>query len=238
MSITKSDLIEALEPISREWITIKRSLLENAHYTDYITRDFFFNITAFPKSMGEYVIDAIDKELFLFDQNFIVTRLYPEIIEIALTHQGCAPTKSPYVGVDFGFKRDGKLYLLAMETPDSSQWGFEDIFGEIRHVIGLNFVPIVVSHYGSDTYNDNEAFLYFSGRRFWSLISGDTFPATVIHVVGELCQTVRQELSDVYVNAVNRMVRDVLVNFCDESGVILWEKIAHTDLPPYANYVY
>jgi hypothetical protein len=239
MSITKDTIIKPLESLINEWISAKRSLLEHAYYTDYITRDFFFNITTFPKSIGEYVIDAIDKELLSFDQNFIINRVYPEIIEIVLTHHGYTPTRSPYTGVDFGFTRGGKLHLMAMETPDSGQWGFEDIFGEIRHVIGLNFVPVVGSYYGSTTYSDNEAFLYFSGRRFWSLVSGDEFfSSTLIGVMEEICRTVRQEFSDTYGSAVNRMVRDVTLNFCDEEGVILWEKIAHSDLPPYANYAY
>lgn len=239
MHITSDLIIEKIQPIIQIWIREKRNLLENSHFTDYINTNFFFHITGKSKSIGDYIIGAIDNELCVFDKHIIEARIFPEIINIVLKAKDWQRRKSLYDGVDFGFERNGKLHLVAMETPDSSEWGFEDLFRGIRHRIGLNFVPIVGSYYGTETYEDSEDFLYFSGKRFWSLISGDEeLSSIVIKVVEEICQVVRIELSQEYGCAVNRIIRDVVVKFCDEDGAILWEKIAYSDLPSKPNYVY
>jgi hypothetical protein len=143
--------------------------------------------------------------------------------------------KSSTAGIDLDFTRDHIRYLVAIKS--GHNWGNSDQINKLKlnfttakRVIGQDknarsVQSVLGVCYGKRPVQDNGDYRIIGGQAFWDFISGvPTFYTDIIEPISSEAD----QHSDAYAaerdKALNRFDKYILTVFCDESGVIDWER--------------
>jgi hypothetical protein len=91
----------------------------------------------------------------------------------------------------------------------------------------LNVVAVVNGCcYGKDRKPDKSDYLKLCGQLFWEFISGDENLYTdIIEPLGHKAKEKNEKFSEEYAKVINKFTREFSLEYCDENGAILWEKL-------------
>jgi hypothetical protein len=143
--------------------------------------------------------------------------------------------KSTTTGLDLEFTRDGQRFLVAIKS--SKNWGNS---GQHKN-LELNFttakkvaaqsklskpaIAVLGICYGNAKNEDKGNYLFFIGQGFWNFISGvPSFYKDIIVPLSHEAEKHDIQYQVEWDKAVNRFSKYILDDFCDNSGVINWEK--------------
>lgn len=144
--------------------------------------------------------------------------------------------KSTTAGIDLDFTRDGTRYLVAIKS--GQNWGNSDqqvklkanfntakkVAGQSQHAGKLQ--AILGCCYGKFPNSDNGAFIKTGGQKFWNFITGTpSFYTDIIEPISHEAELNDEAFSEERDKALNRFEKYILVNFCDDDGVIDWERL-------------
>lgn len=144
--------------------------------------------------------------------------------------------KSSSEGIDLDFSKDNILYIVSIKS--GPNWGnasqiarMKDNFKRAKRILGTNTSDIKVVAvngccYGKDEKPDKGDYLKLCGQRFWEFISGDeNLYIEIIEPLGYKAKERNEEFSDEYAKVINRFTREFSTEYCDQNGLILWEKL-------------
>lgn len=148
--------------------------------------------------------------------------------------------KAAVDGIDLDFLKDGKRYLVAIKS--GPNWGNDsqykkliDQFNTARKRLstsGAKEETICVNGccYGRSNerseYKSKGNYHKMCGQRFWELISGEpNLYIDIIVPIGHEAEKNNLEFLESYGNLKNRLEKEFLNEFTDESGAIDWAKL-------------
>lgn len=181
----------------------------------------------FVNSILESALSASEEGLF---GNFL------ESLAIFINHLQFGGQKSSSRGIDLDFARDHTRYLVAIKSGpnwgNSSQYtamknDFRNALKVLRqsHHIG-NVRTALGTCYGKAKPVDNGEYLRFEGQAFWEFISGEkTLYIDLIKPLGYEAKYHNDQYLAAREKAYNRLTRELLLDFCNESGEIDWAKL-------------
>ncbi len=178
-------------------------------------------------SILEAALSASEEGLF---GNFL------EELAIFINHMQFGGQKSSSRGIDLDFVRDATRYVVAIKSGpnwgNSSQYNamkndFKNALKVLRQSQQTGNIRVVLGIcYGKAKPVDNGEYLRAEGQAFWEFISGDkNLYIDLIHPLGYEAK----HHNDIYLKArelaFNRLTRELLLDFCNESGEIDWPKL-------------
>ncbi|MDR1304418.1 MAG: hypothetical protein LBK76_04255 [Verrucomicrobiales bacterium] len=144
--------------------------------------------------------------------------------------------KSSSEGIDLEFEANDVLYLVSIKS--GPNWGnssqlarMRDNFKRARKILGTNTAKRNIACvngccYGRTGHAEQGDYLKLCGKEFWKLISGsDTLFLEIIKPLGFKAKEKNELFQADYAAAINKLVREFTVEYCDGDGRILWEKI-------------
>ncbi len=178
-------------------------------------------------SILEAVLSASEEGLF---GNFL------EELAIFINQMQFGGQKSSSRGIDLDFVRDQTRYIVGIKS--GPNWGNSSQYNAMRNDFKTamkvlrqsqqtgNIRTVLGICYGNAKPVDNGEYLRVEGQAFWEFISGDR--DLYIDLIQPLGYEAKQH-NETYLNtkelALNRLTRELLVDFCNESGEINWAKL-------------
>jgi len=159
-----------------------------------------------------------------------------ESLALFISAQTCDGRKSSASGIDLEFERDNTIYLVSIKS--GPNWGnssqkkaLREDFRKARTIQRQSIKdkviqPVLGICYGKTQTTDNGIYMQITGQRFWHFVSGD--PDLYIKLIEPISHRAEyhNEDFDSKKSAVeNRLVEEFIEDFCDESGVIQWDKL-------------
>lgn len=145
--------------------------------------------------------------------------------------------KSAVEGIDLEFQDErGSLVLVTIKSGpnwwNSSQIQkmkhyFEKAKRTIRTSWGSqNLIAVNGCCYGKEWTSDRWDYFKLCGQKFWEFISKESeLYVDIIKPLGDQSKIKNIEFNTAYSEIINKLTRDFAIDYCDENGVILWEKI-------------
>lgn len=144
--------------------------------------------------------------------------------------------KSSAEGIDLEFEKDEIKYIVSIKS--GPNWGnssqiskMKDHFKKAKKILGTNtstknVVAVNGCCYSRDNKPDKGDYLKYCGQDFWSFISGDElFYKRIIEPVGYKAKERNDEFEQEYAKVVNKFTKVFSIDYCDDEGNILWEKL-------------
>ncbi|EAR03031.1 PmeII family type II restriction endonuclease [Maribacter sp. HTCC2170] len=144
--------------------------------------------------------------------------------------------KSGIEGIDLEFDIDDKRYIVAIKS--GPKWSnstslkkLKDYYKQASRTLrtsnsGITVVSINGCCYGRDNKPDKGEYFKFCGQRFWEFISGDeNLYKEIIEPLGYKAKERNDDFMKSYSMMINKFTREFSIEFCDENGIINWEKI-------------
>lgn len=141
--------------------------------------------------------------------------------------------KSSATGIDLEFTVDDTRYIVAIKS--GPNWGnssqhtalranFKTAIRVLRQSKGVRHVqPVLGTCYGRSSHTDTGEYLKLSGQRFWTFISGvPTLYIDIIEPLGHRAKAQNERFLEEKAHSLNRLMRQFIMDFCDESGRIDW----------------
>lgn len=145
--------------------------------------------------------------------------------------------KSAIEGIDLEFQKT-KDTLIIVTIKSGPKWGNASQLGKMKNYFekakrtirtsngNLNIMAINGCCYGRENVSDKWDYFKFCGQKFWEFISNEEDLFTeIIKPLGDQSRLRNQEFSKIYSEIINKLTRNFAIDYCDENGVILWEKI-------------
>ena len=137
-------------------------------------------------------------------------------------------------GADITVDKNGAIFTIAVKSgtsvfnSDSRKRQEQNFASAQRRAQQARkaFVPVIGYGYGVKRLRAGSIYQELAGQDFWYWLTGDEdFYIRIIDLMG----TKPDEYADIfrgfYTRALNRMIRDFTVDFCDDRGDINWEKL-------------
>lgn len=144
--------------------------------------------------------------------------------------------KSSSEGIDLEFSKDGINYIISIKS--GPNWGnsrqiarMKDDFKRAKRILSTNtsgqkVVAVNGCCYGKDDKPDKGDYLKLCGQRFWEFISGnENLYTDIIEPLGHKAKEKNERFSEEYAKVINRFTREFSIEYCNEDGSILWEKL-------------
>ncbi|WP_104733779.1 PmeII family type II restriction endonuclease [Hanstruepera ponticola] len=144
--------------------------------------------------------------------------------------------KSGIEGIDLEFDLEGKRYLVAIKS--GPKWSnstslkkLKDYYRQASMALrtsnsNINVVSINGCCYGKDNKPDKGEYYKFCGQRFWEFISGnENLYKEIIEPLGYKAKERNDEFVESYNIMINKFTREFSIEFCNDDGIINWEKI-------------
>ena len=140
--------------------------------------------------------------------------------------------KTPGVGLDMDFTRDGIRYLVSIKS--GPNWGnsqqivkMKDNFKKAKIIIGSqNIVCVNGCCYGRNRNENKGDYIKKCGQSFWEFITGDPeFYKKIIEPIGYKAKERNDEFINEYSMLINRFSKQFMEVFCKPNGQIDWEKL-------------
>jgi hypothetical protein len=144
--------------------------------------------------------------------------------------------KSGIEGIDLEFDLDDRRYLVAIKSGpnwanSTSLKKLKDYYKQASKAIrtsnsNINVVSVNGCCYGKDNKPDKGEYFKYCGQRFWEFISGDeNLYKEIIEPLGYKAKERNDEFMESYSVMINKFTREFSIEFCDDDGIINWEKI-------------
>jgi hypothetical protein len=145
-------------------------------------------------------------------------------------------------GIDFVIETEDSYEAIALKSGpnifNSSQVSKQNQqFDEIRRALHATvrslrkeFVPIMGCGYGRASAEPTRTRRYYklAGQAFWEKITGSpTFYLDLVQLMRDDPEKHRPQFKAAWDRAVNRFVKEFSIEFCDDTGHILWDKLVH-----------
>ncbi len=144
--------------------------------------------------------------------------------------------KSGINNIDLEFDLNGIRYIVNIKS--GPNWGNSSQvakmisdFVKAKKVLrtsnsGLNIVAVNGCCYGIDNKPDKGYYYKYCGQRFWEFISGEKdLYIDIIEPLGYKAKEKNEEFLEMYARILNRLTKEFIVDFCDDNGNILWDKL-------------
>ena len=144
--------------------------------------------------------------------------------------------KSSATGIDLEFVKDGARYIVSIKS--GPNWGnssqvarMKDNFSTAARIIrqgnvDTNVIAVNGCCYGRDAKPDKGGYFKYCGQDFWELISNDSGLYTrIIEPLGHNAKQRNDDFGENYGAVINRLSREFSEQFCDQRGVIDWNKL-------------
>ncbi len=177
------------------------------------------------------VLDA-----YLSSQEETLFGSFLEELAIFVAQQVYEGRKSTAEGIDLELEKDGVLYLISIKS--GPNWGnssqiarmrtnFKQAIKRVRQNRSIRSVQAVNGCcYGKDRRPDKGDYLKLCGQRFWTFISGDErLYVEIVKPLGHRAREKNEAFRQEYARLLNRISAEFIRDFCDESGMIDWEKL-------------
>ena len=90
----------------------------------------------------------------------------------------------------------------------------------------INVVAINGCCYGRDNNPDKGDYFKYCGQKFWDFISGnDNLFIELIEPLGNKAKERNDDFIQSYSNMINKFIKEFTVDFCNENGSIIWDKL-------------
>lgn len=159
-----------------------------------------------------------------------------ENLAIFVAGQTCNGRKSTAPGVDLEFEDRGVHYIVSIKSGPS--WGnssqqsklADDLQKAVSRLkqshLGINVQPVLGICYGKTRTGFLRGYLKIVGQNFWYLIShNEHLYAEIIEPIGYRAKEHTESFNQQKAGVVNRFIKEFVERFCDESGIIDWEKL-------------
>jgi hypothetical protein len=152
--------------------------------------------------------------------------------------------KSSSPGLDLEFIRNGIHYIVSIKS--STNWGnssqqeklaeqFSKAMTRLRQgrvsaepVLGMCFGKAKTSR------NTKYGYLKLAGQNFWTFISGDSeLYKEIVEPVGYRAKEHNAEYVREYARVINRLTKEFIDTFCDDTGEIDWPKVVEANSGNY-----
>ncbi len=140
--------------------------------------------------------------------------------------------KSPGVGLDLDFSRDGVRYFVSIKS--GPNWGnsqqiskMKDNFKTAKKIAGSqNIICVNGCCYGRDRNENKGDYIKKCGQSFWTFITDDPdFFKKIIDPLGHKAKERNEAFTDEYHKIINRFSKQFMENFCKMDGEIDWMKL-------------
>lgn len=160
-----------------------------------------------------------------------------EQVAVEVNRAALGGTKSGATGIDLEFVRDGVRYVVAVKS--GPNWGnsgqirqMKRDFEAYKKTAGTSGSRIHIEFingccYGKNRIQVKDGYHKICGQQFWELISGDG--ELYLQIIEPLAQDAKlrnEEFQRAYDAILNRLTAEFIAEYCDESGNIVWERIA------------
>lgn len=144
--------------------------------------------------------------------------------------------KSSAEGIDLEFNKSDITYIVTIKS--GPNWGnsgqltkMKDNFRKAKKILGTNtrgtkVVAVNGCCYGRDDNPEKDDYLKLCGQRFWEFISED--PELYIEIIEPLGYQAKEKNENFYTEyakVINKFSREFSLEYCDNDGAILWDKI-------------
>lgn len=159
-----------------------------------------------------------------------------EGLAIYVAEQVHGGLKSGITGIDLEFVKNGARYIISIKS--GPNWGnssqVEKMKGDFRtatRVIQqrsstINVIAVNGCCYGRDTNPNKGGYFKYCGQEFWELISNDRDLYTrIIEPLGHNAKQRNEDFMRNYAAVINRFALEFTQEFCDDNGVIDWDKL-------------
>ncbi len=183
---------------------------------------------------GKLIAGLIDDFLVSLEEKFFAEFL--KNLAVFIAGQTCNGRKSAIPGVDLEFE-DGGIYYIVSIKGDSDGDNISEqgvLTGDLHKAAAslqqscpeLMVKPVVGSCYGEARTDFFHGCLKVAGQNFWYLISRDKcLYADIIESVGFYANKHAGRFDRQKAAAANRLTAEFVKQFCDEAGMIDWEKL-------------
>ncbi len=153
---------------------------------------------------------------------------------------------SPSEGVDIAIETPSVYKAISVKSGpnpfnSSQRKRQDDEFRALRQrltKLGKQFDPILGHAYGQQKPKPSKSKINYRdvyGQAFWEELTGDPdfYLKLVRFMETDVISGHRQEYERAWNNALNKYVREFTIDFCDESGAVLWEKLVQFNSGTY-----
>lgn len=188
---------------------------------------------------GEMVNSLLEARLSSSEEEMFGRFL--EGLAIFVAERTSGGRKSAAPGVDLEFIDNGVLYLVSVKS--GTNWGnasqHNDLEQHLKTAVirvkqrdpGTNVQPVVGICYGRTrtAHNERRGWLKIVGQNFWYFVSENKeLYMDIIHPIGYEAKQHNQLYLLEKSKAANRLTRDFIQGYCDESGEINWPELVRS----------
>ncbi len=233
--ITPKEITDYIETNIQNFYQRRLDKLQNLKLMDIVRQKnpYLFktkNISIAP----EFVKILLDDHLSLQEETTLGKFL--EKLAIFISAEVYGGQKSSTEGIDLEFERDNIRYIVSIKS--GPNWGnssqvakLRDNFRKAKRILrtntsSANVVAVNGCCYGKDGTQDKGDYLKLCGQKFWEFISGNNNLYTdIIEPLGHQEKKKKEQFSEEYDKALNRLNFEFIGKFCDADGSMLWEEI-------------
>lgn len=177
----------------------------------------------FIKSIVDAHLSSQEETLF---GNFL------EQLAIFICNKTYGGHKSPGVGLDLDFTRDGVRYFVSIKS--GPNWGnsqqiikMKENFKTAKKIASShNIICVNGCCYGRDRNENKGDYIKKCGQSFWDFITDDPdFYKKIIDPLGYKAKERNEEFMSEYSKLINRFSKQFIENFCNANGEIDWAKL-------------
>jgi hypothetical protein len=183
----------------------------------------------------ELVTALLDAKLSASEEE--VFGAFLEDLALFIAQRTLGAAKSSSDGIDFEYSKGGKKVLVSVKSGlnwgNSSQWkALESDFKKAqrvllqsKHVAEVKCV-LGVSYGKAKTTLKRGIIWQVCGQNFWYMITGsESFYKEIMEPLGHRAKELNDSFNKGKARLINRLTKDFLNEFCDDSGIILWDKV-------------
>ncbi len=238
-NISYDDIIDYIQNNIDNFHNKRIENLKNAKLIKFLERKNPYLFKAKNINTGEDLVKAL-LDAHLSSQEEGIFGNFLEGLAIFINSKVYGGRKSGIRGIDLEFDKNGQRYIVSIKS--GPNWGNS---GQIKDMVadfnaarktlktsGSDLDPVAVNGccYGRTVertmYKANGSYYKLCGQKFWELISGD--PDLYIEIIEPLGHNAKKknlQFYEEYDKVVNIFTRDILNEYCDSNGNILWERI-------------
>ncbi|MFB3851350.1 MAG: PmeII family type II restriction endonuclease [Acidobacteriota bacterium] len=233
--LKKSDITSFIEPKIEEFHRRRLDNLKELKLNQILKRKNPYLFKAKNQNTAHDLVKSIT-DAHLSSQEEGIFGEFLEELAVFICGKIYGGKKSSSEGIDLEFEKDQIKYIVSIKS--GPNWGnsrqiskMKDDFRKAKRILqsnikGKNVIAINGCCYGKDDSPDKGDYLKLCGQRFWEFISGDeNLYINIIEPIGHKAKEKNDKFNEEYGNVLNKFTGEFLKEYCDENGVILWEKL-------------
>jgi hypothetical protein len=233
--ITKKEIIAFIEPNIQQFHNRRLENLTDLQLKKILSRKNPYLFRAKNQNTAQDLVKTV-LDAHLSSQEEGIFGGFLEELAIFICSKVYDGKKSSSEGIDLEFSKDGAIYIVSIKS--GPNWGnsrqiarMKDDFKRAKRILDTNtsiqkVVTVNGCCYGKDKKPEKGDYLKLCGQRFWEFISGDeTLYTDIIEPLGHKAKEKNEKFSEEYAKVINKFTREFAMEYCDEHGSILWEKL-------------